>query len=162
MDHIYVCHFSSGHIKVGHSRRPSQRIATHAERVRCVGVELIESKSFPCIGGGHQAERALIKWCADRASTSHFNEWFGGVDFGAACESASLIAALEFPVDGEIGDLDQAIAAAGGVSALARKLGIKNANIISMWRARGSVPYAWTLVIAQFLKRKTKPQKEVA
>lgn len=59
-------------------------------------------------------------------------------------------------------ELNQAIAAAGGVSALARKLGIKNANIISMWRVRGSVPYAWTLVIAQFLKRKTKPQREAA
>lgn len=59
-------------------------------------------------------------------------------------------------------ELNQAIAAAGGVGALARKLGIKNANSISMWRARGSVPYAWSLVIAQFLKRKSKPQKEVA
>lgn len=59
-------------------------------------------------------------------------------------------------------ELNQAIAAAGGVGALAKRLGIKNANSISMWRARGSVPYAWSLVIGQFLRRKTKPKKEAA
>ena len=62
-------------------------------------------------------------------------------------------------------ELNKAISVAGGVGALAKTLGIKNANAISMWRARGSVPYAWSLLIAQFLKRKAKstaPQKEAA
>lgn len=62
-------------------------------------------------------------------------------------------------------ELDKAIQAAGGVSALARTIGVKNPNAISMWRKRGAVPYAWSLVIDGFMvkqSRKRKPQKAVA
>ena len=33
MSHLYVCHFSSGHIKVGRSIDPVARVAQHADRV---------------------------------------------------------------------------------------------------------------------------------
>jgi hypothetical protein len=62
-------------------------------------------------------------------------------------------------------DLDQAIQAAGGVSALARTIGVKTPHSISMWKKRGAVPHAWSLVLGEFLKkqaRKRKPTKEVA
>jgi len=42
MDNLYVCHFSNGHIKVGRSVDPMARIAAHADRVGCLGIELVE------------------------------------------------------------------------------------------------------------------------
>lgn len=49
MEYLYVCHFSNGHIKVGRSIDPRARIAAHADRVACMGVEFVdrfvESKS---------------------------------------------------------------------------------------------------------------------
>jgi hypothetical protein len=57
--------------------------------------------------------------------------------------------------------LEQAIEAAGGVSALARSLGVAQATV-SNWKLRGSIPKGWLKVIQIQYKKHLKPIKEVA
>lgn len=95
MEYLYVCHFSNGHIKVGRSIDPQSRIAAHAERVSCVGIELIEHQIFECVGNYVAAERALIGWCRDNCEVNNKNEWFVGLAFDATAKVATECAALE-------------------------------------------------------------------
>ena len=81
MEYLYVCHFSNGHIKVGRSIDPKSRVAQHADRVACIGVELVEHQFFECIGDILQAEYALIDLCATTASRRNKSEWFEGLDY---------------------------------------------------------------------------------
>ena len=53
--------------------------------------------------------------------------------------------------------LDHAINAAGGITRLAEKLGIRP-NVISNWRMRNSVPRAWEMVLQSRFPRHKKPQ----
>lgn len=50
-------------------------------------------------------------------------------------------------------ELERAIELAGGVGALARQLGIRNANVISNWRSRKSVPLPWQLLIRAWIEQ---------
>jgi DNA-binding transcriptional regulator YdaS (Cro superfamily) len=59
-------------------------------------------------------------------------------------------------------NLDRAITLAGGVSALARELGITNPNAISNWRGRGRVPHAWSIVIDHWLAANSHKHKQLA
>lgn len=88
MDHLYVCHFDGGHIKVGRSTDPQSRIASHAQRVSCVGIEIIEGRVFPCIAEAVAPETALIKRCRETAEKNHVGEWFLGLDFELVCKWA--------------------------------------------------------------------------
>lgn len=99
-EHLYVCHFSNGHIKVGRSCRPKLRIAAHVERVSCLGVSLVDHHVVECVGDVLQAESALIAWCRGLAYSTHKNEWFIGIDFGLAVAEANRQAseAYERPI----------------------------------------------------------------
>jgi hypothetical protein len=92
MESLYVCHFSNGHIKVGRSIDPASRIASHADRVACVGVELMESAVFECVGSAVARESALIARCIEVAEARHQNEWFVGLAFANVCAWADAIA----------------------------------------------------------------------
>lgn len=92
MESLYVCLFSNGHIKVGRSIDPQARIATHADRVSCMGVELVDRFIAECAGPAIPREAMLIGRCADHAATRHHNEWFTGLDFLAVCEWAGAFA----------------------------------------------------------------------
>lgn len=81
MQYLYVCLFSNGHIKVGRSINPESRIAAHADRVSCMGIELVEHKTFPCVGNVIARESALISACKDTAIRQHKHEWFEGLEF---------------------------------------------------------------------------------
>lgn len=81
MTHLYVCHFSNGHIKVGRSIDPKARIAAHADRVACLGIELVEHHIAECVGFSQPAEAALIEQCANTATKRNQSEWFEGLDF---------------------------------------------------------------------------------
>ena len=100
MSHLYVCHFSNGHIKVGRSIDPTSRIASHEARVACMGVLLIQSFVAPCVGADVPAEAALIARCTDAASKRHLDEWFEGLDYGDAVRWAAQAAdmKLDYPV----------------------------------------------------------------
>jgi len=92
MDYLYVCHFSNGHIKVGRSINPTARVAHHAERVGCMGVELLEHHIVECKGDIAQAELSLIDGCTSIASAKFKSEWFSGIDYSTACSLADLFA----------------------------------------------------------------------
>lgn len=140
MTHLYVCHFSSGHIKVGRSIDPQSRIAQHADRVDCVGVELIEFRSFACSGNAQAAEAMLIERCTTECVRRLKSEWFEGISFDGACEWASEIAGLaHVPAHPIRAILDKAIELCGGVGKLAAAIGISQ-SAVSNWRARGTSP----------------------
>lgn len=98
MEYLYVCHFSNGHIKIGRSINPTARIASHTDRVACVGIELIEHRFFECVGYSGAAESRLIAYCAERATKRNKSEWFDGLDFEDVCEWAAEFAASEVAV----------------------------------------------------------------
>ena len=96
MESLYVCHFSNGHIKVGRSIDPKARIAAHADRVACMGVELVEHRVFECVGFSMAAESALIDRCADRATKRNKSEWFEGLSFDDVCDWATEVSSSEY------------------------------------------------------------------
>lgn len=86
MSHLYACLFSTGVIKVGRAAVPSQRIRQHADRVACMGVQLVESRIFDCVGEVHLAESAVLDRCRLYASKQFKREWFEGLQFSLVCE----------------------------------------------------------------------------
>lgn len=96
MEYLYVCHFSNGHIKVGRSIDPKSRIAAHAERVACLGVEMIEHHIAECTGRSAPAEQHLIKKCIDLSTGRNKSEWFSGLDYLEVCEIANTVASTHF------------------------------------------------------------------
>lgn len=88
MDSLYVCRFSNGHIKVGRSIDPNSRIAQHADRVACMGVELDQSYVTECPDSSDARERRLIAKCAERATARFQSEWFAGLAFDEVCKWA--------------------------------------------------------------------------
>jgi hypothetical protein len=81
MESLYVCLFSNGHIKVGRSIDPKSRIATHVDRVACLGVALDTSYVTECANAADFRERVLIDRCAQAAAERFQSEWFAGLDF---------------------------------------------------------------------------------
>lgn len=81
MESLYVCLFSNGHIKVGRSIDPKSRIASHADRVACMGVSLTQSYITECPDACEQRERNLIEQCAKHATERFASEWFSGLYF---------------------------------------------------------------------------------
>lgn len=94
MDSLYVCLFSNGHVKVGRSTDADSRIAQHADRVACLGVELSDRFTVDCERNVSQREAILIAKCAEAAERRFQSEWFCGLDFLAVCEWAQEIAAM--------------------------------------------------------------------
>ncbi len=92
MNFLYVAAFSNGHIKVGRSVEPLSRIASHAHRVSCVGIDLLEHHIVECVGCCASAEAALIERCTLKAITKYKLEWFAGLNFAVVCEWANLAA----------------------------------------------------------------------
>lgn len=82
MESLYVCLFSNGHIKVGRSISPVARVAAHAERVGCMGVELVEHCILECADASAVArEDALIARCREACEKQFKDEWFSGLDY---------------------------------------------------------------------------------
>jgi DNA-binding XRE family transcriptional regulator len=94
-DYLYVCQFSNGHIKVGRSIEPKARVAAHADRVSCMGIELADHSIFECVGPASPREAALIRRCVEESETRFRNEWFAGLEFQAVCEWAGQAARME-------------------------------------------------------------------
>lgn len=124
---LYVCEFSSGQIKVGRSIQPQARIAAHADRVACVGVELVDYRTFACRGSAVQPEDDLIALCSEAASLRLKSEWFCGLEFTLVCQWAAELAEREYPDPSDpasplrlyLNSLPQ-----GGIKKLASELGI--------------------------------------
>jgi DNA-binding transcriptional regulator YdaS (Cro superfamily) len=138
MNSLYVCLFSTSHIKVGRSVDPQARIAAHADRVKVVGVELVDHRSVECKGDSVAAEAALIARCDAECFTRHANEWFEGIAFADACGWMSECASINFErrVSCGAAGLDEAITIAGSATTLASSLGV-SIQVLSNWKARG-------------------------
>lgn len=149
MEYLYVCHFSNGHIKVGRSIDPKSRVASHADRVSCIGIELVEHKVFECVESSIPAEAALIDWCRNNCEVNNKSEWFVGIGYEEACAAATSCAAQKYEakqkdktprVDPDESATAKALRGAckvvGGFSALARILQITPAAV-HQWRHNG-------------------------
>jgi len=144
MEYLYVCHFSNGHIKVGRSIDPKSRIAAHADRVACMGVELVEHQAFGCAGHPQPAEVVLIEQCTSSAKKRNKSEWFEGLDFMEVCEWAQHISVRQFPApvarDVKPHKDNALITALGGAAKLAELLGYPSENGVQRvfnWSVRG-------------------------
>lgn len=156
MHYLYVCHFSNGHIKVGRSISPKSRIASHADRVACVGIELIEYHLAECVGHAAPAEDALIERCAAVATKRNRSEWFEGLDYLGVCkwvdECAQIVTDYQQPIqqpkppDKNI-HIRRAFSVMGGPSEASRKLGINNPAVLYQWRIHGRVPIKYAIEI---------------
>ena len=96
MESLYVCSFSTGHIKVGRANDAAARVEAHLERVACLGVTLRTFKSFVCVGSAVKPEAELIEWCAKQCSARFKNEWFDGLDFVDVCATAAKLAKIDY------------------------------------------------------------------
>ena len=145
MEYLYVCHFSNGHIKVGRSVAPKSRIATHADRVSCVGVELVEHHIVECLGKSAQAEAVLIRKCADVATKRNKGEWFEGLDYLDVCDLANACAANTSQpkaVKSDVGiNVKGLLKAIGGQCFIAKTCNVTEAAV-SQWGNSGSLPAA--------------------
>jgi len=86
MSHLYACLFSTGVIKVGRAGDPAQRIRQHAERVACLGVTPMETRTVACVGAVYLAEAAVLERCRLSASRQFKREWFEGLSFATVCD----------------------------------------------------------------------------
>lgn len=114
MESLYVCRFSNGLIKVGRSIDPESRIASHADRVACMGVELCERFTIGCAGHAQPAEKDLIACCAGMAAQRFKSEWFAGLAFEDVCAWATRFAGKlyesEFQFGGQQSPVQRAFA----------------------------------------------------
>lgn len=138
-DSLYVCLFSNGHLKVGRSNEPVRRIASHADRVSCLGVRLVEHLIVECEGGICQREAWLIARCVGEADERFQNEWFTGLDFLTVCgwarEAAEVEAASDTSTGGFGARLRQVRVKAGLTQAeLGNEFGVSKAAV-SKWEA---------------------------
>ena len=141
-EYLYVCHFSNGHIKVGRSIQPKARIASHVDRVSCLGIELIEHHIVQCVGYSVPAETSLIQQCTEIATKRNKNAWFEGLDYECICELANNLANQDFSgsvdgvdsglADGEMRKSD-AIAMLGGSAKSASLILGCTVHAIYMW-----------------------------
>lgn len=143
MEYLYVCHFSNGHVKVGRSIHPKSRIAAHADRVACVGIELIEHQIFECVGHSAPAESALIERCTELATKRNKSEWFEGLDFLDVCDAAHDFASIEYLIKATSCKPMHTVAFSNWLDAepkrtkkLAEHLG-RTASAVSQWRTNG-------------------------
>jgi hypothetical protein len=140
MQSLYVCIFSNGHIKVGRSDKPFLRIATHADRVSCLGVTVVDQQVFECVGRASLAEAELIRRCAEAASKRNAVEWFEGLHFEIVCAWAmelaatrKFITALSADKDGGMRKIDAIRALGGTPKRAAEAMGYVSAHAVYMW-----------------------------
>ncbi len=140
MEYLYVCAFSNGHIKVGRSIEPWSRIANHADRVACLGVELADQHIVNCVDSASHSEYELIQRCVSAASKRNKSEWFEGLSFMDVCAWANECAAL---VPSPSSGIARALSAHGNsCTELARSIGrgVTRQNV-EYWVAAGRVPF---------------------
>lgn len=103
LGHIYVIEFSSGVVKVGKTTDPKRRLAAHASLARVHGGAIRASWMSQQICGYDDAERELIRLCAQVAGPVVGREYF---DIGlrealslATLVEANRLAAIDLPDD---------------------------------------------------------------
>lgn len=88
MSSLYVIELAAERIKVGISGAPRARLATHRNIALAHGLQPGRQRWSPASTGTPALERALIKFCADRATEQYGWEYFTGVSFPTATRYA--------------------------------------------------------------------------
>lgn len=136
---LYVCRFSSGHIKVGRSSNPACRIAQHVDRVSCVGITLTNHFILSCPSAVF-AETRLIRRCTEQAANRLSSEWFDGLDYDEVCGWAIEYAPISEPT-WPMGPDAELLIALGGPHKVVKLLGMPlvaaNVQRVKNWKFRG-------------------------
>lgn len=74
--HLYVVEFAPGHIKVGRTAEPAERLAAHARQARAFGAEVRRSWVSKRHAYSPLTERALIKLCTKHGELIAGREYF--------------------------------------------------------------------------------------
>lgn len=143
MEALYVCAFSNGHIKVGRSVDPTARIATHAERVSCMGVDLVDHRTFWCLDPSRPREAQLIARCAEAADERFQHEWFSGLEFSLVCGWAAEAASGQpegRPRSKWSALIGELMAAGLSQATIALRCDCKQTTISALYNGRSSEP----------------------
>lgn len=162
MEYLYVCHFSNGHIKVGRSIDPRARIAAHADRVACMGVELVEHHIAECIGRSAPAEAALIERCAELSHKRNKSEWFEGLDYLDVCEQANACASNTsnaFGAEAHRHPVELACELIGSQAELARSLKVTPPTVNQWIKGIRPIPLITCVVIENITDGKVTRQE---
>ena len=134
---IYACLFSTGLVKVGRSIDPVGRMAAHADRVSCVGIEIVRTHAAVCVSDVVMAERELIKKCIDACSKRNKEEWFEWLEFDFVIELIDEISQTEFIANESKKNIHvlKAISIVGSLTALSELVG-QSPQVVANWRVR--------------------------
>lgn len=139
--YLYAVSFEGDLLKVGRATSPRRRLSSHITRLAVAGVKPISQHTAPCVGNLIQAERLVIKRCAQIAADKRSYEWFTGVPFATVVgwidEICSMPAEDFAPCDSaiqravELLGSQQKLADAAGVSPQAVSFWVKGERAIS-------------------------------
>jgi hypothetical protein len=93
---LYVIEIGDDRIKVGIGADPASRLADHRSTARMYGVSTGREWVSPRRAGA-ATERALIAFCADRATEQFRREYFAGVRFDDAVRRAAELTLYTVP-----------------------------------------------------------------
>jgi hypothetical protein len=89
--YVYVLRFGSGLVKVGYSADPSKRVRQHQDLANSYGNPVTAQWVSTPHTKAAANEKALIAFCAERATAVAGREFFKGVDFDAVVSFAGSL-----------------------------------------------------------------------
>lgn len=79
--YIYVVHFNVGVIKIGFTRKPSDRIVRYRSTLSPFGITIADLWFSEPHGQAEENEGLLLDFCREKADQVHTREYFTGIDF---------------------------------------------------------------------------------
>lgn len=79
--YVYVVHFNVGVIKVGMTRKPTDRIGRYRSSLSPFGITIADLWFSEPHGQAEDNERLLLSFCRERSGQTRQREYFTGVDF---------------------------------------------------------------------------------
>jgi hypothetical protein len=89
--HVYVIRFTSDVVKVGWSQKPHDRLKAHNVAARVHGGQIAEQWISKPHAAASANEKALIAFCAQRASSVAGAEYFTGISYSDVVEFAKTL-----------------------------------------------------------------------
>ncbi len=139
---LYAVAFSGGLVKVGRSKKPLLRVASHEGAAASFGVQLLDRYIVECVGNARIAEKALIVRCSAASTSRRANEWFGGLLFTDVCAWVDETAAMtdgQGPTSPNASAIEKTLTLVGGQQQLAKLLEVSK-QAVSFWAIGARVP----------------------
>jgi GntR family transcriptional regulator len=89
--YIYVVHFNVGVIKVGFTRKPTDRIGRYRSNLSPFGIAIVDMWLSEPHGQAEDNERLLLDFCRARAEDVSRGEYFTGIGFREVVTFASTL-----------------------------------------------------------------------